>query len=207
MIRGSGALDAILPAPFWQPGCRSREDRWPVGAGGRPWKEPKLGTSQLDVQKDGGWGVRCAGKRVVDVMHPGLWAAWGRKRSREREREREEGSGWESVYWLLITESNGSGDLWESRLVPDLVGTGWEGIYLEQPSVFVSPRTIRHERGSSWPRPKRDVVSGTLLQPLINSWAKYSNHRDFVKNEVTLGIISLGPSLHFSGQRMKVQRC
>lgn len=74
-------------------------------------------------------------------------------------------------------------------------------------SVFVSPRTRGRERGSSWPRPKKNVVSGTLLQSLINSWEKYSNHHDFVKNEGTLGIISLGPSLHFSGQRTKVQSC
>lgn len=91
--------------------------------------------------------------------------------------------------------------------MPDLVGTGWEGIYLEQPRSLFPQGPEAVERGSSWPRPKRDVVSGTLLQPLINSWAKYSNHHDFVKYEVTLGIISLGPSLHFSGQRTKVQRC
>lgn len=71
------------------------------------WTDPKPGNYQVDVA---GWQWG-AGKRVVDAMHPEVWAEWRRKWSQGERRVTEAWAGLitGSPMWFPVTESNSLG--------------------------------------------------------------------------------------------------
>ena len=96
-------LSPVFLQPFWQPGWRSREDRWSVGAG------------VLEGSEAGGLPGGCAeGRRGrslacwqewLTAMHP-VSGLHGGGREAERKRERQEGEWLESelsgAWWAAV---------------------------------------------------------------------------------------------------------